>query len=112
MSDVAMSDLLNIRPLPGSIGVEQGSRTDVRNAPTHPTVGTVCAILPTYNEAENHRRLVPNLESQLAGKPSQILIIDDASSDDTISGYGILLIHALVKARFGWPALRTVTKSA
>jgi dolichol-phosphate mannosyltransferase len=85
MSDVAISDLLTVRPLPGRSGDEHGSPTDVRNRLTHPIVGTVCVILPTYNEAENLRRLVPDLESQLAGLPSQILIIDDASADDTAS---------------------------
>jgi dolichol-phosphate mannosyltransferase len=84
MSDAVTSDLLNIRPFQESIGIERESLIDANTA-SHPAIGTIWIVLPTYNEAENLRRLVPILEAQLAGMPSQILIVDDASPDDTAS---------------------------
>lgn len=47
--------------------------------------GTIWIVLPTYNEAENLRRIIPALEAQVAGKPRRILIVDDASTDGTAS---------------------------
>lgn len=46
---------------------------------------TIWVILPTYNEAENLRRVIPALEAQLIGRSSRILIVDDASTDATMS---------------------------
>lgn len=47
--------------------------------------GTIWIVLPTYNEAENLRRIIPALEAQVAGRPRRILIVDDASTDSTAS---------------------------
>jgi dolichol-phosphate mannosyltransferase len=48
------------------------------------TRGTsVSVILPTYNERENIRVLVPEIEAAFAGTPLEILVVDDSSPDGT-----------------------------
>ena len=45
----------------------------------------VSIVIPTFNEAENIRKLVPLIEKTLVGKPygHEILIVDDDSPDNT-----------------------------
>lgn len=41
-------------------------------------------IIPTFNEAESIRRTVNHVENIIAGRDSEILIVDDNSSDGTL----------------------------
>lgn len=40
-------------------------------------------ILPTYNESENMRVILPQLAQILAGTPFEIIVVDDDSPDET-----------------------------
>ncbi len=40
-------------------------------------------VLPTYNERDSLARLDPELESALAGRSAEIVVVDDASPDGT-----------------------------
>lgn len=47
-------------------------------------IGSVLSlILPTYNEAENVRRLLPRLRTILADVPFEVIVVDDDSPDRT-----------------------------
>lgn len=40
-------------------------------------------IVPTYNEAQNMRRLIPGIRDALKGVPHEIIVVDDDSPDKT-----------------------------
>src|SRR3989338_10747554 len=40
-------------------------------------------ILPTYNEADNVRKLVPEIKKILRNMPHEIILVDDDSPDET-----------------------------
>lgn len=40
-------------------------------------------ILPTYNEAENIRKVIPKITNALKGIPHEIILVDDDSPDET-----------------------------
>jgi len=40
-------------------------------------------VIPTYNEAQNVKELIPRIESSLKGLPHEIIIVDDGSPDGT-----------------------------
>lgn len=40
-------------------------------------------ILPTYNEAENIRKVIPRITNALKGIPHEIILVDDDSPDET-----------------------------
>ncbi len=46
-------------------------------------IPSVSLIFPTYNERENLRWLIPQVEAAFAGTPCEILIVDDGSPDGT-----------------------------
>jgi dolichol-phosphate mannosyltransferase len=43
----------------------------------------VSIIVPTLNEAENLPLLVPRIAAAMAGRPYEVVVVDDASRDDT-----------------------------
>ena len=43
----------------------------------------VSIIIPTLNEAENLPLLVPRIAAAMAGRPYEIVVVDDDSRDDT-----------------------------
>lgn len=43
----------------------------------------VSVVIPAHNEAENLATLVPEIAVSLSGVPHEIVIVDDASTDDT-----------------------------
>ena len=70
-------------------------------------------VIPTYNEAANLTRLVPALEAVCAGRACEILIVDDASPDETErvvdelrTRYGNVTLHRRCGARGLGSALR------
>ncbi len=57
------------------------------NAPTSTeatgTAPAVSVVIPAHNEAENLATLVPEIAASLGGVPHEIIVVDDASTDDT-----------------------------
>jgi len=43
----------------------------------------VSVVIPAHNEAQNLATLIPEIAASLAGTPHEIVIVDDASTDDT-----------------------------
>jgi hypothetical protein len=54
-------------------------------SPGREGTASVWIVIPTTNEAENLGRLIPALQAHLSGRPFQLLIVDDASTDATAS---------------------------
>jgi dolichol-phosphate mannosyltransferase len=48
------------------------------------TPPTVSVVVPAWNEAENIPLLVPRVAAALAGRPFEIIIVDDGSKDATV----------------------------
>ncbi len=47
------------------------------------TLTFVSVVVPTYNEADSLRRLVPRLAAALAGREWELVVVDDGSPDGT-----------------------------
>ncbi len=43
----------------------------------------VSVVIPAHNEAENLATLVPEIAASLDAVPHEIIVVDDASTDDT-----------------------------
>lgn len=50
------------------------------NSPAAPQVSV---IIPTLNEAENLRKLLPRIDAALQGRTYEVIVVDDNSPDDT-----------------------------
>lgn len=66
--------------LPVSVTVPESLRV----SPQILTAST-CVVLPSYNEGEAILTLVWEIQSALQGKPYEILVVDDGSSDDSMA---------------------------
>ena len=68
----------------------------------------VLIVIPAYNEAENLKRLLADIPDEIEGKKAGVIVVDDASSDDTarvVKEAGDLLVRNRIH-RGGGAALR------
>ena len=50
---------------------------------TAPPPPEISVVVPALNEAENLAGLVPEIAASLAGRPYEVIVVDDGSTDDT-----------------------------
>jgi hypothetical protein len=70
---------------------------DLTGPRTAITTDGIMAIIPALNEAENLEKLLPQIPKSVCGFDVGVLVIDDASSDDTKE---VALKHGCMVARF------------
>jgi GT2 family glycosyltransferase len=70
----------------------------------NPSLPSLSIIVPARNEAQNLKRLLPSLKGQHFPGQFDLIVVDDASTDDTVAvakSYGVHLLH-LAELSPGW----------
>jgi hypothetical protein len=65
-----------------ALALERVAWPQGRAGPCKPGAGWI--VIPALDEADNLRRLLPRIPDTIQQRPTQVLLVDDGSSDDTV----------------------------